>query len=183
MHRITETTGWVCRNYGVSGTRIARQSKASANTKHDLDFNARIPCMDPDADLIVVFGGTNDFGRGDAPLGGPEDKGVYSFYGAVQSLYDSLKVHFPGKPIVVVTPLHRFRPEDELLNPCLVEYVRIIQEIAIRNELPVLNLYDNSKIHPRTENVREQYVPDGLHPNNDGHAILAEEILEFLKNL
>ena len=35
--RFAAAAGCTCRNYGVGGTRIARQSKASNPTRYDLD--------------------------------------------------------------------------------------------------------------------------------------------------
>ena len=57
-------TGLITRGYAVGGTRIARQRTPSANEKHDLDFNMRMYDMDKDADIVGVFGGTNDYGHG-----------------------------------------------------------------------------------------------------------------------
>ena len=45
------------RNYGIGGTRIARQSVPSENPKYDRDFCSRVEEMDLDADLVLVFGG------------------------------------------------------------------------------------------------------------------------------
>ena len=180
VDRIAASAGCTCRNYGVGGTRIARQSKASNPTRYDLDYNARLLCVDHDADLIVVFGGTNDFGHGDAPLGTMDDKSVYTFYGAVQSLFNDLKMHYSNDQIIILTPLHRFRSEEESREPHLDEYVGIIRDLAREYQFHVLDLYEKSKIHPRLENVREMLVPDGLHPNDEGHAILAKEIIDFL---
>ena len=59
----TEQKLAVMRNYGIGGTRIARQHSVSANTRWDRDFCSRVAEMDPDADAVVVFGGTNDFGQ------------------------------------------------------------------------------------------------------------------------
>ncbi len=183
VRRIEAATGCVCRNYGISGTRIARQKKASFYPMHDLDFVARVPCMAEDADLIVVFGGTNDFGHGDAALGCMEDRDVYTFFGALHTLYSSLKARYPGKPIVVVTPLQRARPQEKCLEPALSDYVDIIKKVADFYDLPVLDLFNQSRLHPRMEQLRERYLPDGLHPNDEGHAILATEILSFLQEL
>lgn len=183
VDRITAEAGCICRNYGVGGTRIARQSKASDPTRYDLDYNARFLCMDHNADLIVIFGGTNDFGHGDAPMGSKGDSSVYTFYGAVQSLYTSIRTRYDSSQVVILTPLHRFRPEEESMEPRLEEYVNVIRELATENHFHVLDLYHNSKIHPRLENAREILVPDGLHPNDAGHEILAEEIIEFIRQL
>ena len=181
VDRIAATARCVCRNYGVGGTRIARQAKASDPTRYDLDYNARFLCMDHNADMIVVFGGTNDFGHGDAPMGSKEDKSVYTFYGAVQSLYTSIRTCYDNSQVVILTPLHRFRPEEDSMDPRLEEYVNVIRELALENRFHLLDLYNDSKIHPCLENARATLVPDGLHPNDDGHKILAEELLEFLR--
>ena len=64
-----------------------------------IDYCRRYKTMDPDADIIVVFGGTNDFGHGDAPLGEMSDRTVDTFYGALHTLYTSLITRYPEAPI------------------------------------------------------------------------------------
>ena len=49
---IAEQTGAVCRNYGIGGTRIARNHKPSANPLFDQYYDSRVDNMDPDADVI-----------------------------------------------------------------------------------------------------------------------------------
>lgn len=186
VNRIAAVTGGECRNYGVGGTRIARQSRNTRvdhPTRYSLDFNARLVCMDHNADLVVVFGGTNDFGHGIAPLGSNNDRTEYTFYGAMHCLCQGLLRYYPSNRIVFLTPLHRFPPAPMDMLPALEEYVRIILEVTAQYNIPVLNLYDNSTIHPRTPNADVRYTADGLHPNGDGHGILADEILAFLKTL
>ena len=68
-------------NYGVSGSRIARQIVVT-DEEYDRDYCLRMEEMDPDADAVVVFGGTNDFGHGEAPLGVFTDRTPGTFYGA-----------------------------------------------------------------------------------------------------
>ncbi len=55
------------RNYGWSATRIARQ--IGNDPYNGICYADRYESMKADADAVVVFGGTNDFGHGDAPLG------------------------------------------------------------------------------------------------------------------
>ena len=43
-----------------------------------------------DADGVVVFGGTDDFGHGDAPIGTPSDRTYDTFYGACHVLFSKL---------------------------------------------------------------------------------------------
>ena len=180
--------GSVCRNYGIGGTRIARQ-KTPTEEKWDRDFISRVPEMDNDADIVVVFGGTNDFGHGDAPIGTMSDRTPYTFYGALHCLYTALTEKYPGVPIVVLTPLHRITEDiptgDNKPAPVgtLKEYVNIIREVAEYYSLPVLDLFKESGLQPKIPVIQQKYIPDGLHPNDDGNAILAHKIARFLETL
>lgn len=93
------------RNYGISGTRYARQINPTLNEpSFDLDFCQRYAGMDDDADIVVVFGGTNDFGHGDAPIGTPDDRTPDTFWGACHYLYSHLIEKYPAALIVVHDP-------------------------------------------------------------------------------
>lgn len=170
------------RNYGISGTRFARQTQPSANPRFDLDFCLRVSEMDEDADIVVVFGGTNDFGHGDAPLGSFTDRTPYTFYGACHTLMRSLIERFPNATVVVMTPLHRAVEESPNKAP-LSTYVSIIREVAEYYALPVLDLYKMSGLQPQVEINRKLFVPDGLHPNDAGAEKIADRLGNFLLGL
>ncbi len=180
--------GAICQNYGIGGTRIARQ-KTPTEEKWDRDFISRVPEMDADADIVVVFGGTNDFGHGDAPIGTMSDRTPYTFYGALHCLYTALIEKYPDVPIVVLTPLHRITEDiptgDNKPAPVgtLKEYVNIIREVAEYYSLPVLDLFKESGLQPKIPVIQQKYVPDGLHPNDAGNEILAHKIARFLEML
>ena len=180
--------GAICQNYGIGGTRIARQ-KTPTEEKWDRDFISRVPEMDNDADIVVVFGGTNDFGHGDAPLGTTSDRTPYTFYGALHCLYTALTEKYPDVPVVILTPLHRLNEDspkgDNKPEPVgtLKEYVNIIREVAEYYSFPVLDLYKESGLQPKVPVIQQKYIPDGLHPNDDGNAILAHKIARFLETL
>ncbi len=180
--------GAICQNYGIGGTRIARQ-KTATDEKWDRDFISRVPEMDNDADIVVVFGGTNDFGHGDAPLGTMSDRTPYTFYGALHCLYTALTEKYPDVPVVILTPLHRLNEDspkgDNKPEPVgtLKEYVNIIREVAEYYSFPVLDLYKESGLQPKVPVIQQKYIPDGLHPNDDGNAILAHKIARFLETL
>lgn len=174
----------VCRNYGIGGTRIARQKTPSQNPVCDKDYCSRVAGMDADADIVVVFGGTNDFGHGDAKMGSFEDRTPDTFYGACHTLMSDLIAKYIGKPIVVLTPLHRITEDVPNMNGyVLSDYVKVLKEVAQYYALPVLDLYAMSGIQPRVPAVKETLCPDGLHPNNAGHQILADRVENFLRSL
>lgn len=141
---IAHKYGACCVNYGIGGTRIARQSKPSAEERWDKDFCSRVSAMQNGADAVVVFGGTNDYGHGDAPIGSMNDRTPDTFYGALHTLYSSLIEKYIGAPIVVITPLHRINENSPLgdgyketaVGP-LSFFVKIIREVAEYYSLPL----------------------------------------------
>ncbi|MBE6636253.1 MAG: SGNH/GDSL hydrolase family protein [Ruminococcaceae bacterium] len=173
------------RNYGISGTRFARQPVVTED-RFDRDFCMRVPEMDPDADVVVVFGGTNDFGHGAAPIGGPDDRNPDTFYGACHYLFRALMERYPEAVIVICTPLHRLSEDSthgdvKTNHPGnLKRYVDIIREVAELYSLPVVDFFARAGIQPKIEEHRVRYMPDGLHPNDAGHRKLAERIGNFL---
>lgn len=175
-------------NYGVSGSRIARQP-VMTQERHDRDYCMRMEEMDPQADAVVVFGGTNDFGHGDAPLGVREDRDPTTFWGACHYLMNGLLTRYVGKPVVILTPLHRSNEDDPrgdrkpLSVAPLSVYREILMEVAQYYGLPVLDLYAVSGIQPANPVCRERLLPDGLHPSDEGHALLAHRIGKFLESL
>jgi len=188
VNLLAKYTGLNTVNYGVGGTRIARQTKASACTDWDYDFNARARIMDKEADIIGVFGGTNDYGHGFAPIGKPTDTDEYTFYGALNCLYSYLIRTYPKAFIFVMTPLHRANEErvtgDGFKPPMLPlsGYVDIIREMAGKYSLPVLDFYATSGIYPDIEESKLAWTTDGLLPNNDGYEKLTGMIISFLES-
>lgn len=177
------------KNYGISGTRFARQKAKSGEPTFDLDFCTRVEELDVDADIVVVFGGTNDFGHGDAPIGTPDDRTPDTFWGACHYLMNRLCERFYDKTVVIMTPLHRLTEDnpkgDNKPEPVatLKEYVDIIRTVAEWYSLPVLDLFAASGIQPRVPVIRETYCPDGLHPNDAGHEKIADKLYNFLLTL
>ena len=173
------------RNYGIGGTRIARQQVPSHEPKYDRYFESRIGEMDPDADIVIVFGGTNDHGHGDAPLGTDHDRTSDTFCGACHVLYARLLERFPHARIVILTPLHRASEAEPKpgSGAVLKDYVDIIRCTAAQYGFPVLDLFETSAIRAHIPEIAEKLTTDGLHPNDAGHELLAEEIAAFLKKL
>ena len=172
-------------NYGISGTRIARQKNPDPNNRFDLDFCMRCVDMDKEADINVVFGGTNDYGHGDAPIGTPDDRTPETYWGACHYLCRTLIETYPDTVTVICTPLHRLNEAVPAVNSGLAlnEYADILRAVAEYYSLPVLDLWKVSGMQPAVPTVQQKYMPDGLHPSDAGHNLLAERIVGFLSAL
>ena len=181
-------------NYGIGGTRLAHQEKPSDKPRYDLCFCGRAYNMDPGADLIVVYGGVNDYIHGDAYFGKMEDRTPETFCGAVYYLMELIKTLYPGTPVVFMTPAHcHFRGvSDSEISPRpikkpdakpLIEYVRVIKERGEELGIPVLDMFENLGIDPNNEEDKALYTEDGLHFNDYGHAYIARALGDFLTKL
>lgn len=177
------------KNYGEGGTRVARQTEITSLVR-DRDFILRARDMDKDADVVVVFGGTNDYGHGQAPLGSIDNLDMHTFYGALHTLIRNLINDYVDKQIVFMTPLHRhneygqgtWKPDGVEQRP-LCDYVKAVKDVCEYYSVPVLDLYSCGELCGNTPVWYKEYMPDGLHPNDKGHEIIASKLGKFLENL
>ena len=173
------------RNYGISGSRIAMQTKPSGEPSFDRYFASRVDQMKNDADFVLVFGGTNDYGHGDAPFGNIGDKTPNTFCGAVDDLINKLLHFYRKDQLIFLEPLYRFNENNvygdgskSVPSKTLEEYRYAIRTIAKNYGITVLDFKD--KIG-RAEN--NPLIADGLHPNDKGHHRLAELLADYFKAL
>ncbi len=184
---LKEKCGIINNNYGIGGTRIAHQIKPSNRPVYDLSFCGRAYTMDKNADIIIVYGGTNDYGHGDAPFGSLNDKTPETYCGGVDFLMNTLKTEYPKAKLLFLAPARR--NGDEAPNSAhrggkaLKSYVDVIVEKGKQYGIPVINLYEELGINPNIEADREKYTTDGLHLSVDGHVKLADLVIEYFKKL
>ena len=183
---VGQTLGCTVRNYGVGGTRIARQKTPSANSIYDEDFLLRSKQMLDDADFLFVFGGTNDYGHGDAEMGEEDSEDIYTFCGAVNTLFKDLISRYGKEKICVILPLHRYgetNPYGEGNKPkaghVLQEYVSVLKTRANKYGLDVMDFEKEFPIP--AVNTGDGLTVDGLHPNSTGHKIIAEKICAYIR--
>lgn len=174
-------------NYGLGGTRIARQKSPTPNLPlFDRDFQLRAIDMGDDPDYLFVFGGTNDFGHGDAKLGNLDDNDPYTFCGGMNNLCSYLISRYGKEMICFILPLPRFNMYsvygDAKKEPIgdLNTYIDLMKKILAKYDLSYLDL---SSVYPRPEIAGDKGLSrDGLHPNDAGHLALAKAIIKYLDN-
>ena len=104
---VAARSGAIAYNYGISGTRIAKQTVPMEFEPSEGHFSTRVDKMEDGLDAVVVFGGTNDYGHGDASLGTMDSRDEATFYGALHLLIVKLINKYPKAAIIFLTPLHR----------------------------------------------------------------------------
>ncbi len=189
------------KNYGICGTRIAKQTIPSDELEFDETFLERAKKMDKDADLVIVFGGTNDYGHGDAMMGNINSDDEYTFYGSFKRLVNYLIDTYGKEKLVFILPLPRFNQDSvygeneikkEAFSPMsghkgddsytslypLSDYIEAEKNVLSKSGIRYLDFSDKFPL-PEV-NTGDELTMDGLHPNPKGHKFLANLIAEEL---
>lgn len=191
---IADTIGCSVTNYGVSGTGWRTPSSGGAQAIYQ-----RIPSMSSDLDLITVFAGTNDWGQTGTPLvlGSFGDTTTSTLYGTIDNVIKQLVSKYLGKTIAVFTPLQRANGfVANSVGVTMEQIADAIIKVCNYYGVPVLDLYRNNNLSVWDSASNTYYftpsgtsIPtgseaaDGLHPNDNGHKVLADKILSFLNRL
>ena len=191
VNSYAKLTGCTAMNYGVSATHMARRNSNDTNA-----FERRYTSIPKSIDMLIVFGGTNDFGHTDtADFGEFSDgakTGKYTFYAGLHRLFQGLRSRFPKIPVVIMLPIHHGTEIDQkeyvvnsdktitegknaTTGKTFREYVNAIREVAAYYSLIVLDAYSYSGLTPMTEIGADNRVffRDGLHLNAAGGERLA----------
>jgi len=135
-------------------------------------------------DCLTIFAGTNDYRLG-MPLGFPQDDSLHTFFGAYAALIEGVLTAAPSCRLNLWTPIQRDkdgydseRPNE--LGHLLIDYVQAIKELGRAYALPVLDLFAESGLNKLTLG---HFTTDRLHPNEAGHARIAQMAVPFLNRL
>lgn len=167
-------------NLGIGGSSIGRY--------WDKAFVDRYQEIPKDTDIIVIMGGTNDgFCAGREELGTLEERKARTFAGDLDELMRGLKEDYPDALVVFVTPLPNvlhdvLRKERENLLP-QKEFADMIKLLAKEHNFPVIDLYNSNILDSHDAAVIFNYMPDGVHGNEQGYQVLAEHIAAELIGL
>ena len=158
----------VLNGYGLNGSCVAGMNPARL-----LD---RYPAMERDVNLILVFGGSNDYGGANmdgTQLGAFGDLTGDTFYGGLNLMMCGLKQMYPDGEIVFMTPPRRWAyTRKNKLGYDLGQYAAAIREEASFWGIRVIDLYSEPGLD--FAGKQASYLVDGLHPNKTGHALIGD---------
>lgn len=174
-------------NYGKSGTGyFDRSGVADLVTQTDID-------------LITVFFGTNDWGNqkstNQKQLGAFLDTGTDTISGCINTTLTGLLNKFFDKKIAVITPLPRLtnwgeNAANNAYGYTLKQLADLIKQYCDHYSIPCLDLYHESNLPVWIPAANTKYftapansTPDGLHPNDAGHQIVADKVKAFLESI
>ncbi|HFI0343593.1 TPA: SGNH/GDSL hydrolase family protein [Streptococcus suis] len=177
-------------NLGIGGTSVCTSSYVTDTLQ---PFVNRLDTIPSDADVVVIFGGTNDWGN-NATLGTIDDTGTSTFYGAYKHILEWLAINRPNAKVMTMTPLKRYyrgggsvwvnaqtTPNNK--GNLLQDYVRAVKEVSDLYAVPCVDLHNDSGLNPVLEAVRTKFIGDGLHPTAEGNKKMYPVILDKMRPL
>lgn len=177
-------------NLGIGGTSVCTSSYVTDQLQ---PFVNRLDTIPTDADVVVIFGGTNDWGN-NATLGTISDTGISTFYGAYKHILEWLAINRPNAKVMTMTPLKRYyrgggsvwvnaqtTPNNK--GNLLQDYVRAVKEVSDLYAVPCVDLHNDSGLNPVLETVRTRFIGDGLHPTAEGNKKMYPIILDKMRPL
>jgi lysophospholipase L1-like esterase len=162
-------------NAGISGSRVSDTGGADCMTN-------RVDDQQQIADIVTLMGGTNDWAAG-VPIGVMADRGLDTFYGSLHNACINMQARYPGKKLALFTPLPRQNSTVPINGKILSDFTTAIKTVAAYYSIPVLDLFATVPINPDDASQRTAYMPDGLHPNNAGYALISALVVPFLRGL
>jgi lysophospholipase L1-like esterase len=160
------------------------------------DFITRIEAVQnkTDYDLVIVFGGINDYLQ-NIPMGEPGgDKATY-FKPAVDYFFEYLTTNFIQARIAILSPLRTQQTAANTAGSHQTEYADYIKSVAKSYCLPVLNLTEESGFYPWNRSFKNRWTftgwsggdgltGDGVHPSEEWEEkFLAKMVKKFLQRL
>lgn len=193
---IAQATGITVVNMGQGGTGYKR----TFDTGSGYAFYQRIRNVPTDADVITIFGSGNDlsttwetYGLGEAT-----DTGTDTICGCINTTLDNLFSVYPTANVGIITPApwKHFYPsavEADGKPYRMTQLCEKLIEICRMRSIPCLDLYHCSGLRPWDKAFRDAfYTKDdvesdgelgGVHPDKNGHTIIAAKIRHFLETL
>lgn len=155
-------------NLGIGGTAIGDYWDENS-------FILRWDTIPQDSDIIIIYGGVNDYFIGN--YGDINLKEEKTFTGDCYKLFKNIKEKYVDSKIYVILSyqtdyenIEQFREND------LEKYLLTQKEYAAEFGFDVIDLYHLDFLNSKDMEVNRNYIPDGIHPNDEGSRLLANQI-------
>ncbi len=180
-HLINDLSLLRCDSQGKPFSCISASSDYENDTHHLINrFNDL-----SERKLILVFMGMNDY-LYNTPIGNIEDADDISLYGALNTIIPGILEKKPGSRLVFVTPMPIYMESGQSTNAVghsIKDYAEAIKRACEKYDVDVIDLYSLFPLDPMHKQVRDNYMPDGIHPNEEGHRLIARIIESGLSDI
>ena len=172
-------------NRGVGGTTV---TQVNSSTNH-MSADVRIETIPTDSDVVLVFGGHNDWSSASINIGDIKTDALsesVSFKSAFALMLKKIQTRCPNAKIITMTPVGG-RTEEASTNQdkqfyirdlCMTDFANAVKEVSAYYGIPCIDINANSGINTLNHTT---YIADLIHPNVEGGKLIANEVINGLK--
>lgn len=172
-------------NKGVGGTTV---TQVNSSTNH-MSADVRIETIPTDSDVVLVFGGHNDWSNASINMGDIKTDALSestSFKSAFGLMLKKIQTRCPNAKIITMTPVGG-RTEEASSNQdkqfyirdlCMTDFANAVKEVSAYYGIPCIDINANSGINTLNHTT---YIADLIHPNLEGGKLIANEVINGLK--
>lgn len=179
-------------NKGVGGTTVFNNGNKEVIEGVERDSwmcsDDRINLIPTDSDVILVFGGHNDWGYNNLEMGVLGDGNLIdtTFKSAYSLMLKKLITKFPNARIITMTPVGG-RTETEKGNSdkqyyirdlCMTDFAKAVKEVSSYYGIPCIDINAESGISTLNHDT---YIADVIHPNSEGGKLIANAVINGMK--
>ena len=179
-------------NKGVGGTTVFNNGNKEVIEDVERDSwmcsDDRINLIPTDSDVILVFGGHNDWGYENLQMGVLGDGNLIdsTFKSAYSLMLKKLITKFPNARIITMTPVGG-RTETEKGNTdkqfyirdlCMTDFANAVKEVSAYYGIPCIDINGESGISTLNHDT---YIADVIHPNSEGGKLIANAVINGMK--
>lgn len=150
-----------------------------AKVRHGLErFEAEVLAHDPD--IVVIGFGTNDaYIDSNIPTG---DSRISLEKYEANLAYMIRALQERGVKVILRTPCPFAFPEDRMYqDKRLQQYARVVRGLARRYRTGLSDNYKLFKSYGASQDGYMRFFPDGVHPNDEGHALIAQSVAKEIR--
>ena len=164
---VANLTGATLQNLSVSGSKL---SGTGAKSLVNL-----VKGVAADADLVIVFGGTNDYWHKGTHIGAADATDANTYVGALRTILTYLQANHPQAKYLFVFPADQTfsgnSSDKDFGYGTLQNFREAFLQFCVTNNVPHVDI-------GATEFDSAKHSGDGVHPNSAGHTIIANAIYE-----
>ena len=164
--------GCVVRNYGVSGTNIAKEDSRVDS------YYERMGDMDKDVDLIIVQGEGNDANH-DIPLGTPGDTDPKTYCGALRLIITRVREEFPNAKLLLLDGMKKARLKRTCDEYTHLDFHNAFTATAVLEGLNPVNFFYDSCLDCHNKDS----MPDGTHMTKHVCEHYADKVAQAVKEM
>lgn len=171
LQNLLGTDSYTIGNFGVNGATLQKEGNQPYWKEKRYEQSVSF-----EPDIVVLMLGTNDTKE-------ENWKGSEAFRKDYEALIEEYEKLDTKPTVILLTPPVLYQSGEMITDvrassdSIVSEEAQVILEIGNEKELSVINLYELTGNHP------EWYNTDGVHPNAEGAAAIADEVALEIKNL